>query len=188
MQLQEFYLIENALDDKTIDKIIALGNEYQDGTVGTDDGQQPDHDIRRTDVCWLREDWLFDICFNYMSEANAKTGWNIDVDCCEDLQLGKYEKSHFYDWHIDSNGFNLHDPKGGLLDFKTRKISMVAWLNDDFKGGEFEFHKSVSNFGCRKMPKGAIMFFPSWLVHRVRPVKEGTRYSLVTWFNGNKVK
>ena len=35
---------------------------------------------------------------------------------------------------------------------------------------------------CKEiLPKGSIIVFPSFVWHRVKPVTEGTRYSLVIW-------
>ena len=66
---------------------------------------------------------------------------------------------------------------------------MVCWLNEDFEGGEFEFHhSSIGKEGnIIKPTKGTIVFFPSWIAHKVHPVTKGTRYSLVTWFRGQPV-
>ena len=36
--------------------------------------------------------------------------------------------------------------------------------------------------------KGTIINFPSFVWHRVTPVTKGTRYSLVVWHNGPKLK
>ena len=37
-------------------------------------------------------------------------------------------------------------------------------------------------------PSLKFIFFPSFLMHRVTPVKQGTRYSLVSWFLGPPFK
>jgi PKHD-type hydroxylase len=37
-------------------------------------------------------------------------------------------------------------------------------------------------------PKGSIIVFPSFLWHRVKPVMQGTRYSLVLWNLGYPFK
>ena len=36
----------------------------------------------------------------------------------------------------------------------------------------------------KKFKKGSMIFFPSWVLHKVNPVTKGTRYSLVVWFLG----
>ena len=65
---------------------------------------------------------------------------------------------------------------------KVRKLSMTIILNDEFEGGEFELlghQKPVEENGM-----GTVIIFPSYMVHRVRPITSGTRYSLVAWICG----
>ena len=38
------------------------------------------------------------------------------------------------------------------------------------------------------LPKGSIIVFPSFVWHRVKPVRKGTRYSLVVWHLGEPFK
>ena len=63
-----------------------------------------------------------------------------------------------------------------------------------FKGGELELdfgRKGNKNTSSIKVDKpfntkrGSIIFFPSFVWHRVKPVTKGTRYSLVCWTIGN---
>ena len=72
---------------------------------------------------------------------------------------------------------------------KIRKLSMTICLSDekDYKGGEFEFQPRFEEnpnhiVECKEVrQKGSIVVFPSFIWHRVKPVTEGTRYSLVVW-------
>ena len=63
---------------------------------------------------------------------------------------------------------------------------MSIILNDDYKGGELEI-KGPLNFNIPNT-MGTIIVFPSYFTHRVKPVRRGTRYSLVAWFGGPKFK
>ena len=47
------------------------------------------------------------------------------------------------------------------------------------------FSKSYKE-GRIKPTKGTLIFFPSYYLHKVHKVTKGTRYSLVTWFVGNR--
>lgn len=61
-----------------------------------------------------------------------------------------------------------------------RSISAVLYLNDDYVGGEIEF----PNFGIKIKPEpGMLIIFPSNYpyAHIAHPVKDGTKYSIVTW-------
>lgn len=58
-------------------------------------------------------------------------------------------------------------------------LTVIAQLNDDFKGGEFVmFDDQVIEFG-----KGDILVFPSSFMfpHTVKKVTEGARFSASTW-------
>jgi PKHD-type hydroxylase len=66
----------------------------------------------------------------------------------------------------------------------------------DYKGGELEFNfnhplksKKDNIKKCTEiLPRGSIVVFPSFVWHRVCPVEEGTRYSLVIWNLGHPFK
>lgn len=81
----------------------------------------------------------------------------------------KYENSDKFDWHIDD---------GGKF---PRTVSVSAYLNDDYEGGEIEFkHYNISH----KPSAGDIIVFGSSFtyMHRVKPVVSGTRYAVVNWY------
>lgn len=134
-------------------------------------------DKRKTSIVW--EDRLSVIgCIadSYIREANVNGGWNYDITITTKIQIGKYSKDCFYDWHSDQ--IELNNP---------RKLSFVLLLNDpnEFKGGKFEFQdlKDQPSFD-----QGTILVFPSYFIHRVMPVIEGNRISAVTWMHGPNFK
>jgi PKHD-type hydroxylase len=70
----------------------------------------------------------------------------------------------------------------------------VCQLSDkkEYKGGNLEFDFRNTESGkpnivkCIEfMPRGSVIVFPSFIYHRVTPVTNGTRYSLVAWNLGN---
>ena len=58
-------------------------------------------------------------------------------------------------------------------------LSIVGVLNDDYKGGEFIMFDDYEI----KFKAGDLIIFPSVFLypHLVKPVKQGTRYSFVSW-------
>lgn len=81
----------------------------------------------------------------------------------------KYQNNDKFDWHID-------DGKK-----YPRTVSVSAYLNDDYTGGEIEFkHFNISY----KPEAGDVIIFSSSYpyLHRVVPVIEGTRYAIVNWY------
>ena len=57
----------------------------------------------------------------------------------------------------------------------------------DFEGGKFEINVGNQNEPEKViMKRGRIIFFPSYLIHRVNPVTRGIRKSIVIWVIGPK--
>ena len=148
---------------------------------------------RNSNIVWMNDRWIYKEIHPYVHQANANAGWNFNWDHSENCQFTKYEKGQFYDWHCDSwdkpyfNQNNPQDPTNG----KIRKLSVTLSLSDpkDYKGGELEFDfrnmdpdKKRHLYKCKEiLPKGSLVVFPSFVWHRVCPVKKGSRYSLVIW-------
>jgi len=85
-------------------------------------------------------------------------------------QILRYQNTQHYDAHLD-------DSKN-----TRRRVSAVGYLNDDFEGGELKF--SLLNF-IYYPTAGDIVVFPSGapFTHEACPVKSGTKYSIVNWWN-----
>jgi PKHD-type hydroxylase len=176
-----YWKFNKAIDSKTCKKIIALGKgKWENGTVKG----LPDKPTRISNIYWATDQWLYDLVFLYMTEANKRAGWNLDISGAESMQVTKYDVGSHYDYHMDGNGTGYYNmPNNKFFHNKTRKLSMSIMLNDGYEGGEFKFQDvpgQISGEGGR----GDVIVFPSWQTHKVFPVKKGTRYSLVVWFLG----
>lgn len=107
--------------------------------------------------------------------------YNVKIRDWEPLQLLHYGEGGHYIPHVDAE--TLYTDEDGLeLWEKTldRDLSVVYFLNDDFKGGELFF----PNLDFLVTPEaGALVCFPSDhnYIHGVKPVTSGRRYSVVTW-------
>ena len=178
------------IPSETCDKIIKSADDNWDnakiGIGGRTNGKY-DKETRSTDVHFANDEWIYNLLEPYMIQANKNAGWNYDISGIESYQIGRYtaKDSGHYDWHQDGLGGwkNIYNkPLNVHLHNKTRKLSMSLILNDpsEYEGGQLEiWGKSVDVY-----KKGSIIFFPSWILHRVTPVTKGTRYSLVMWFVG----
>jgi hypothetical protein len=64
-------------------------------------------------------------------------------------------------------------------------VSLVAYVNDDYEGGELFFRLQNQNI---KPQAGDLYIFPSNFMypHRAMPVHSGTKYSIVTMLDYNK--
>ena len=84
-----------------------------------------------------------------------------------------------YDWHTDIGGNGINH----------RKISAIVQLSDnsEFKGGNLEFLNGKDPIQI-EMWKGRCVLFPSFYLHRITPILEGERKSLVQWISGAPFK
>ena len=204
----EWYIFNQEIDKTTCNKIKKLGQgkweeSHVDTSKGTTDEERKtgrkgdyktDKKTRISEVFWTTEQWIYDLTFPYMYEANQKAGWNLDIKAAESMQLTRYKKGGFYSFHKDGNSDHLsvYDMPGNqFMHGHVRKISMSIILNDNFEGGAFEF-ASYSKEECSITPieakVGDLIFFCSGMEHRVAPVTKGVRYSLVNWFVGPPVR
>ena len=122
--------------------------------------------------------WIYEKIVNAAFEANKKM-YKFDLhNMREGIQHTTFYdryKGH-YDCHVANNG------KGVL---PQRKLSGIILLTDpsEFEGGDLEVNPIGHAFKI-EMTKGKAVFFPSWWLHRVRPVTKGTRKTLVLWLGG----
>ena len=182
--LIEMIQFDNIIPDEVCQKIIELGNgQWEDATTGYDVAAEQDY--RLSQVAWTFEQWVGDLIWDHMIDANDKGGWKYNITASEGFQITKYLKGGYYKWHFDGYGSHKekrNEPNKPLLHGNTRKLSMTILLNDEFKGGEFQIRDSRE--GKIKIRKGSALFFPAFIEHRVKPVTDGVRYSLVSWFIG----
>ena len=164
-------------------KIIDVVKDWEKGTVETPDREiKGERNIRKSDIFWSYDQWIFDYIWKYMDVYNEITGLRYDISGVESIQITKYEKGDYYDFHFDGKGSHKN-----VVCEKVRKISMTIQLNEEYEGGEFqvawcdEGKLLTETLG---KSKGSILLFPSLLEHCITPVTSGTRYSLVAWFIG----
>jgi len=182
---------DNAITPKRCKEIIkSAKGTFEEAGIGDDEGSERlDYERRKTLIHWSNEPDLYDMTNYFGNSANKSGKWGLEHSAVESIQIGKYPKGGHYNWHVDGLGITTHNtPDNKLLNGKTRKISFVLWLNDNFEGGEFEFHNSHIKDNVIIPSIGTIICFPSWVMHRVKRVTKGTRYSAVSWLVGKPVK
>jgi len=186
MTTSEYWFWEKELSHETCQKLIALGKgKWKRGIVNSQNSDKKTLDkIRKSDVIWVTQQWVYDLIWKYMLTANEQAGWNYNIVAAESCQVTRYTKEGFYTWHKDGTGSHkeMHNiPGNEFLHGNARKLSMSILLNSDFEGGDFEI---FSSYKTPKFEEGSIIVFPSFIAHRVAPITKGVRYSLVTWFLG----
>ena len=194
-----YYYYKNAIAPNVCNKIIELGKKSKIKKSLTSSEAKEDFstEARRSLDGGLEDPWIYDLLYPYLNEANKKADWNFEVDWSETLQFTVYKKGGYYHWHRDAgvDSSYAYKDRGENFDGKIRKISMTLLLNDpkDFEGGDLEFDYGRNDLGemkdtiqiCKEArSQGTLVFFPSFVNHRVVPVTKGTRYSLVMWTLG----
>ena len=169
-------IIKNAVDDKFIQSIIDVGEsqELQEATVGFDTSTNK---IRSTKISWISAKEILLPLKDKILETNKSKDWNFTVTGMFPFQYSVYNKNDHYDWHIDRRPVHQGEDE--------KKLSFSLILNENYEGGELEFKNSDENMSL-DLDKGDMVTFPSFLEHRVKPVLNGTRISLVGWMVGPK--
>jgi len=200
------FVIHKAFSPEGCARII---EEYKDNLITAvhDDGKgglTNDTKTRSSQVTFIDNTGINIRLNELMIIANGTAGWCYDIDSHEQHQFTKYGPKDHYNWHYDGSGCHFSKRKFtfGVPNSLTevgvpacvntvRKLSASVLLNDDFSGGEFDIAVLDEGKVVKKAIKpeqGDAIFFPSHLQHRVRPVRVGTRYSLVCWFSGPPFK
>ena len=99
--------------------------------------------IRDSEICWLKDKFIYDIFLPLISDANKKAGWNWQIDTAEAFQFtvyhGRKENGGFYGWHHDgfSDFYNTFKPAMKISDsplrFKPPKKNIKGIIVTDNK-------------------------------------------------------
>ena len=103
-------------------------------------------------------------------------GYNphLSVVCDTGFGLLRYRVGGEYKAHVDNVA-------GTSLVEGSRQLSAIAYLNDDYLGGELAFPRQSLRF---KPTAGDILMFPANFCypHASLPITQGTKYAVATWF------
>ena len=133
--------------------------------------------------------WIFNR-LNFVIESINNQFYNFDLNGYDAFQYTEYDDYEFgkYDFHQDT--IMSEDIPDDMIE--TRKLSLTMALNEpgvDFEGGEFQINiGQEKNAESIELKKGRIVLFPSFMIHRVKPVTKGKRKSLVVWVLGPKFR
>lgn len=175
------HTIAAAFSNAECDRILA-----QAATVTPEEaklvGQNKDHNIRRADLVWLDNvadtGWVMDLIIDQVRVANRE---NFDFDIrefSESVQVAHYDgarEGHF-DWHSDIGDGRIAS---------KRKLTLVAQLSEPeaYVGGALQVMPSSHTITAERT-RGTVTIFPSFMLHRVTPVTQGSRVSMTVWAHG----
>ena len=153
-----------------------------------------DPKIRKTKVTYItdRKNKINELVLSYLREAN-RIQFNYDLTFFQAIQFAEYKDGGFYGWHQDDNGIDKSN--------ETRKLSLTLALSnpDTFEGGELQFFngdrpmEDMGEITGEQVTKdiktqGTVIVFDSRDWHRVTPVVNGIRHSIVCWTVGPNFK
>ena len=104
--------------------------------------------------------------------------WKFDITHANQAEFLIYPAGGRYQAHVDT--FLAQGDE-------CRKLTVLAFLNDDFKGGKF-FIQDGQNKHYPPQTKGTVLVFPSFIMHGVEDIEEGQRCSVVCWMVGKFFK
>ena len=154
-------------------------------TVGTakEKSGVVDTETRTSHISWIPFSKMPDMYKDIEKIMKSTNGNHFGFDGMQITELAQYTEypsGGFYDWHMDSDVNFAHEPP-------VRKISMTCLLSheSEFEGGELEMEKEENKV---KLVQGQAVFFASFIKHRVAPITQGVRKSLVMWFGGTPLR
>ena len=111
-------------------------------------------------------------CMNVYLQKQNLLQYGCTIQSLNQLDLLKYEKDNHYEYHVDA------------LNYTQRILSSILFLNNDYEGGELSFKNTFNDDEISiKSTPGTLVIWPSNFLfpHAVKPVKKGTRFTIVAW-------
>jgi len=185
VDIQNYYFYATGFSTEELEKVYRDVDtlSFHKATVGTETAPA-DKEIRSSSVKWIPKtnewEWLYTKLYNMAIEANNAL-WHFDLftalDCIQYTEYYDVEGGH-YGWHQDIGNGQM----------SKRKVSITVQLSDpsEYEGGDLQYFQGGNpeeSINVYKK-KGYVFMFPSYMMHRVTPVTQGIRKSLVLWVGG----
>lgn len=180
----------NFLTNEECDAIIALSQEgLYDSTVYTEKSDIVNNEHRQS-----KQKWLYNNDHPVVQMVSDKVAklTNTSKENQEPLQVVKYGKGGFFRPHYDAADGDSEFRKRLDGDAGPRQITVLIYLNDDFKGGETEF----PNLKYKAKPKKgkAVVFYGTDndgeiirdSLHGGNPVEDGYKWVCNKWIRPRK--
>jgi len=175
----EFIYYSGLVLPHEIDQIHNLWEEEKAIKATISGDQKYNDDIRKSSVIFIdntpKNDWLYNKLGSLAIKTNNDCYWFDLLGFHQELQLTRYSKGDFFDWHLDF----------GAGEISTRKLSVTVQLSDpdEYEGGDLQFMINQKIVNAPRT-KGTVIVFPSFILHRVTPITKGIRKSIVGWVSG----
>ena len=190
-----FYVFPRAVAPDVCNGIVKKCKENileKPSVLNFDQSSRDDPEIRKTSISFIKDkdNEVNELAWSFLKEAN-KIQFHYDLKYFQPIQFAEYKDGGFYGWHQDQTS----------IDPEIRKLSLSLILSDPdtFEGGELQFYsgdRPMADMGeiTAEQVKndikaqGSVICFDSRDWHRVTPVTDGTRYSVVCWCVGPNFK
>ena len=173
--------IQSVFSAEECERIIELSQVGLFSDAGLVRGVQAAN-LRRSRIIWLDEEedasWIFRRLLDTFAQANREH-FQFELDeFAERMQLAWYgaRDGGFFDWHVDVGNSSIA---------ARRKLTMVVQLSpgSSYLAGNLETNSDgIVRQASRLI--GSAVLMPSFVLHRVEPVRQGERYSLTLWSHG----
>jgi len=161
-----------------------------DPRCGIDDGSHVDETQRRTKSVVVSLQMLSDYQDVFESLCEMIEAEHGDtVTSPSPPSFLRYAEGDYFQPHVDHSVGTNHP------EMKYRNISCVVFLNEPdgesaYTGGSLLLvpFPEFGEHGLAIEPRaGRLVLFPSTMVHEVKPVESGERYTLVTWYHSQEI-
>ena len=187
------YVAPDFLDDETCRVVRGAMEEAQqvEATVEDEGKYEVDRSHRKTRLAKVDPKTLALVSDRLNSLRETLSGhFDLELAECEKPQFLVYEEGDFFRPHMDSSDKDADEASG-------RRVSAVVFLNETsdepatgaYGGGSLSFYGLLQDdpkgegIGLPLVGSpGALVAFPSDMIHGVSPVTHGRRYTIASWF------
>ena len=164
-------VVEGFLSDAECDEFIAKSNamQYELAEIQTREGSRVLEDVRNNDRVIFDDPALADFIFARAKAFLPPTlgdDWYLS-GLNERFRFYRYKPGQYFKWHKD--GFYCRS------DAEVSQLTLMMYLNDDYKGGETEFRWETI-----QPKRGMALVFPHIMTHQGASIESGTKYVLRT--------
>lgn len=182
--VENIKVIENWISDEDAERAMDIIKKYP--VKENAHHSYPIHTLKEYDQ--TREDFLFEKEFAQKMTDSGQEVYGLPLLRDKRFLYVVHPTGTYIDPHTDILHIHDNDYENESLDEQIKRypylwsghLSILAYLNDDYEGGELYFPDLDYSI---KPKKGMLILFPGSLhyQHGVTPVTSGTRYTLSQW-------
>lgn len=158
-------IFKNVLDDETTIKLNKICDNF--------DNENYEKINHKTDNFYMRLIIDKSLLLKYLYNCEQLLKENLPYDILKNI--------NYEDAMSCINKVTNETNKNDQYHYDISYLTIVTYLNDDFEGGEFLYREGKNKVEI-KPEKNMTLVMNNRLSHKVMPVNNGTRFSLITFF------